>query len=65
MAKCINCGMSTTVRGQVDLNEGAICLPCFKELGFRPTESPRMKDFSYFDIKDGAEQFDLKTNGKE
>ena len=64
MAKCINCGMSTTVRGQVDLKGGELCMPCFKELGFRPSEAPKMKDYSFFDIKDGAEQFDLKTNPK-
>ncbi len=64
MAKCIMCGMTTTVRGQVDLDDGAICVPCFKELGFRPSEAAKMKNYSFFDIKDGAEQFDLKTSEK-
>lgn len=64
MAKCLNCGMSTTVRGQVNLSDGEICIPCFKEFGFRSTEAGKMKDFSFFEIKDGAEQFDLKTTAK-
>lgn len=64
MAKCMNCGMSTTVRAHIDLNDGAICGPCFEKLGFRPTEAPKMKDYSFFDIKDGAEEFDKKTAGK-
>lgn len=61
MAKCLNCGLSTVVRGQVDLKDGEICIPCFKELGFRETEACKMKDVSYFDIKDGAGQYDLKS----
>ena len=65
MAKCLNCGMSTTVRGQVDLKDGEICIPCFKEFGFRASEAGKMKNVSFFDIKDGAEQYDLKTTDKE
>ena len=54
MAKCIMCGMTTSVRGHVELNDGAICEPCFKKLGFRPSEAKKMKKHSFFDIKDGA-----------
>ena len=62
MAKCINCGLTTSTRGHIEFKDGeAICGVCFKELGFRPTEAPKMKDYSYFDIKDGAEAFDKKT----
>ena len=60
MAKCLNCGLTTSTRGHIELKEGAICEPCFKSLGFRPTEAKKMKNYSFFDIKDGAEAFDKK-----
>lgn len=61
MAKCVNCGMTTSLLGHIEFKDGsAICEKCFKGLGFRPTEAKKMKDYSFFDIKDGAEEFDKK-----
>ena len=60
MAKCVKCGLTTAGRGHIDLSDGAICGPCFKELGFRPTDAYKVKDYSFFDIQEGAEKFDLK-----
>ena len=61
MAKCLNCGLTTSTRGHIEFKDGtAICEPCFKELGFRRSEAYKMKDYSFFDIKDGAEAFDKK-----
>ena len=61
MAKCVNCGLTTSTRGHIEFKDGsAICEPCFTQLGFRPTEAAKMKNYSLFDIKDGAEAFDKK-----
>ena len=61
MAKCVNCGLTTSTRGHIEFKDGsAICEPCFTQLGFRPTEAAKMKNYSFFDIKDGAEAFDKK-----
>ncbi len=61
MAKCVNCGLTTSTRGHIEFKDGsAICGPCFQHLGFRLSEAPKMKNYTFFDIKDGAEEFDNK-----
>lgn len=55
MAKCIRCGKSTVVRGHVKLRDAAICTPCFKQLGFKLTETAGAVSYYYDDIKDGKD----------
>lgn len=55
MAKCIRCGKSTLVRGHVKLADAAICTPCFKQLGFKLTETAGASVYRYDDIKDGRD----------
>lgn len=55
MAKCIRCGKSTLVRGHVKLEDGAICTPCWKKLGFKITETASASIYRYEDIKDGKD----------
>ncbi len=62
MAQCIKCGLSTAAKGHVQLEDGAICGPCFKDLGFRPSEFFRVKNYRYEDIKDGPEKFKASTS---
>lgn len=57
MAKCIRCGKSTVVRGHVKLRDAAICTPCFKQLGFKLTETAGAVSYFYDDIKDGKDEY--------
>lgn len=65
MAKCLVCGLSTAAKGHVETKDGDICMPCFTELGFRPTEGFRVKAYGYADLKDGPEKFDLIAAERE
>lgn len=55
MAKCIRCGKNTLIRGHVKLADSAICTPCFKQLGFKLTETAGATVYNYDDIKDGKD----------
>lgn len=57
MAKCIRCGKSTIVRGHVKLRDAAICTPCFKQLGFKLTETAGASAYTYDEIKDGKDAY--------
>jgi len=50
MAKCMKCGKSTLVRGHVSLKDGAICTPCFRELGYKLTDAATSKLYTYAEI---------------
>lgn len=50
MAKCMKCGKSTLVRGHVGLKDGAICTPCFRELGYKITDAATSKLYTYAEI---------------
>ena len=62
MAKCIRCGKSTIVRGHVKLRDAAICTPCFKQLGFKLTETAGASAYTYDEIKDGKDAMFSKKN---
>lgn len=53
MAKCIKCGKSTLIRGHIGLSDGALCTPCYRELGFKVTEAALAKSYTYDQIKNG------------
>ena len=57
MAKCINCGKNTLVRGHVKLADSAICTPCFRSLGFKLNETAMASMYSYEEIKDGKDAY--------
>lgn len=50
MAKCMKCGKSTLVRGHVGLKDGAICTPCFRELGYKLTDATTSKLYTYSEL---------------
>lgn len=50
MAKCMKCGKSTLIRGHVGLKDGAICTPCFRELGYKITDATTSKLYTYAEI---------------
>ena len=50
MAKCIRCGKNTLVRGHVGLKDGAICTPCFKELGYKITDATTSRLYTYSEL---------------
>ena len=50
MAKCMKCGKSTLVRGHVSLKDGAICTPCFRELGYKLTDTATSKLYTYSEL---------------
>lgn len=50
MAKCMKCGKSTLVRGHVSLKDGAICTPCFRELGYKLTDATTSKLYTYSEL---------------
>lgn len=60
MAKCIRCGKSTIVRGHVKLIDAAICTACFKQLGFKLTDTAGAVSYYYDDIKDGKDALPRK-----
>ena len=62
MAKCINCGKNTLVRGHVKLADAAICTPCFKSLGFKLSDVTLASMYRYEDIKDGKDAYYSKQS---
>ena len=50
MAKCIRCGKSTLVRGHVSLKDGAICTPCFRELGYKISDAAVSRLYTYAEL---------------
>lgn len=50
MAKCMRCGKSTLVRGHVILKDGAICTPCFKELGYKILDAATSRQYTYAEL---------------
>lgn len=65
MAKCIRCGKNTVIRGHVKLRDAAICTPCFKQLGFKLTETAGAISYYYDEIKDGKEAYYEKMRKKK
>lgn len=65
MAKCIRCGKSTIVRGHVKLADAAICTPCFKDLGFKLTDTATASIYKYDEIKDGKDEYDCRRWAKQ
>lgn len=66
MAKCLNCGKSTTLRGRVKLIDGDICVACFKSLGFDPfVDIYNSKDtYKWDEIKVGKSQYEYTRKAK-
>ena len=68
MAKCIRCGKSTLLYGNVKLRDGSVCLPCFKRLGFDiklgSTDLTVSSMYSWDDIKDGKDEYDRRRRLK-
>lgn len=57
MSKCVRCGKSTLIRGNVFLADETICLVCFKMLGFKISDVNISTSYHYDDIKDGADAY--------
>jgi len=53
MAKCIRCGKSTALRGNVKISDANLCMTCFKELGFEKRDLLTASLYKYDEIKDG------------
>ena len=62
--KCDCCGASLGMfKKYVPLSDGAICLKCFKKLGFDPNEKDKYKDATCRDIQGGYGYYMKKLNG--
>ena len=60
MAKCMRCGKSTLLLGNVKLADGSICYPCMRKLGFESYEQHTLHSNKYDDIKDGKDELTKK-----